>query len=105
MVDIKKVIENLKQVYDPEMPSINVYDLGLIYEVSAIDDETVKIRHTLTSPMCPFAEEIISMIHEAGMTGTGATSCEIDLTFTPPFTMEMVPDETRAMMGWFIDEE
>jgi len=99
MIDVEKVISNLREVYDPEMPTVNVYDLGLIYNIETNDD-VLKITHTLTSPMCPFAEFIMEMIKEAGMQDTGATSCEIDLTFEPPFTIDMVPEETRMYMGW-----
>ena len=96
----EQIISKLKEVYDPEMDSVNVYDLGLIYDIK-IDEENcwVEITHTLTSAFCPFADEIVASIREAGMV-PGVQHVEVITTFDPPFTMESVPDETRLMMGW-----
>ena len=67
------IIANLREVFDPEMESINVYDLGLIYDI-AIDQKELQITitHTLTSAFCPFADAIVEDIYAAGMRGTGA---------------------------------
>ena len=96
----EQIISQLKEVYDPEMDSVNVYDLGLIYDIK-IDEENcwVEITHTLTSAFCPFADEIVASIREAGMV-PGVQHVEVITTFDPPFTMESVPEETRLMMGW-----
>ena len=103
MTDVIKedtIIENLKQVYDPEI-SINIYDLGLIYGIEIDQKEReVKITHTLTSAFCPFADSIVEDIYSAGIKSTGAMHCEVITTFDPPFTMESVPEETRVAMGW-----
>jgi|TARA_R110002020_G_scaffold33278_2_gene101507 metal-sulfur cluster biosynthetic enzyme len=103
MTDVIKedtIIENLKQVYDPEI-SINIYDLGLIYNIEIDQKEReVKITHTLTSAFCPFADSIVEDIYSAGIKSTGAMHCEVITTFDPPFTMESVPEETRVAMGW-----
>ena len=103
MTDVIKedtIIENLKQVYDPEI-SINIYDLGLIYNIEIDQKEReVKITHTLTSAFCPFADSIVEDIYSAGIKSTGAMHCEVKTTFDPPFTMESVPEETRVAMGW-----
>ena len=95
-----QIISQLKEVYDPEMDSVNVYDLGLIYDIK-IDEENcwVEITHTLTSAFCPFADEIVASIRDAGMV-PGVQHVEVITTFDPPFTMESVPEETRLMMGW-----
>ena len=95
-----QIISQLKEVYDPEMDSVNVYDLGLIYDIK-IDEENcwVEITHTLTSAFCPFADEIVASIRDAGMV-PGVQHVEVITTFDPPFTMESVPKETRMMMGW-----
>lgn len=94
-----KIIENLKQVYDPEI-SVNVYDLGLIYDIETCTAEySVDITHTLTSAFCPFADEIVSNIREAGQVD-GVRVVNIITTFDPPFTVDMVPEETRMLMGW-----
>ena len=99
-MNIDQIISQLKEVYDPEMDSVNVYDLGLIYDIK-IDEENcwVEITHTLTSAFCPFADEIVASIRDAGMV-PGVQHVEVITTFDPPFTMESVPEETRMMMGW-----
>ena len=99
-VDINIVVGNLKNVFDPEI-SINIYDLGLIYNIEIDQKELeVKITHTLTSAFCPFADSIIEDIYSAGMKYTNAMHCEVVTTFDPPFTMDSVPEETRMAMGW-----
>ena len=97
---IDQIIANLKEVYDPEIDSINIYDLGLIYNIK-LDEENnwVEITHTLTSAWCPFADEIVESIRQAGMV-EGVQHVEVITTFDPPFTLESVPEETRMMMGW-----
>jgi metal-sulfur cluster biosynthetic enzyme len=91
--------EALRNVYDPEV-SINVQDLGLIYGVD-INDTTVTVTHTLTSMMCPFAEEICENIYITVAAIEGVKKVIPNLVFDPPFSMEMVPEETRMMMGWY----
>ena len=97
---VAKVVANLKQVFDPEIPSVSVYDLGLIYDIEILEDYTmVKITHTLTSAFCPMADEINQNIKEAGIVD-GIKESIANITFDPPFGMEMVPEETKMMMGW-----
>ena len=100
MIDKEQVIKNLREVFDPEI-SINIYDLGLIYDIE-IDqkEQEVKITHTLTSAFCPFADSIVEDIYSAGMKNTNAMHCEVITTFDPPFTVDSVPEETRIAMGW-----
>ena len=99
-IDKQHIINNLKDVYDPEITSVSIYELGLIYNIDTNEKEgSVELTHTLTSAWCPFADEIIHAIHKA---------CEVDnvdsiniiTTFDPPFNLEMVPEETRLIMGW-----
>ena len=98
---IAKVVENLNEVYDPEIPSVSVMALGLIYDIEILEDYTmVKITHTLTSAFCPMADEINQNIKEAGMVD-GIKESIANVTFQPPFSMDMVPEETKMMMGWF----
>jgi len=99
-INKEHIIENLKEVFDPEI-SINIYDLGLIYDIE-IDqrEQEVKITHTLTSAFCPFADSIVEDIYSAGMKNTNAMHCEVVTTFDPPFTLDSVPEETRMVMGW-----
>ena len=99
-IDKDKIIANLKEVYDPEMLSINIYDLGLIYDIKINEeDKWVEITHTLTSAFCPFADEIVASIQTAGYIEE-VLSVEIITTFDPPFTMDSVSDETKMVMGW-----
>ena len=98
---ITQVVTNLKNVYDPEIPSVSVLDLGLIYDIEVLEDYTVvKITHTLTSAFCPMADEINQNIKNAGMVD-GIKESIANVTFQPPFSMDMVPEETKMMMGWF----
>ena len=95
-----QVVKNLEQVYDPEMPSISVIHLGLIYDIEILEDNTVvKITHTLTSAFCPMADEINTNIKNAGMV-EGIKESIANCTFSPPFNMDMVPEETKLAMGW-----
>ena len=91
--------DSLREVYDPEI-SINVYDLGLIYDISIDEKESsVNITATLTSAFCPFADEIVGSIQRAGYV-QNVINVNVDITFDPPFTMDSVPQETRDVMGW-----
>ena len=97
---MSQVVTNLKNVYDPEMPSVSVLDLGLIYDIEILENNTlVKITHTLTSAFCPFADEIKNNIKQAGMV-EGIKESIAHTTFQPPFSLDMVPEETKLAMGW-----
>ena len=96
-----EVVKNLEQVYDPEIPSVSVIHLGLIYDIEILEDNTVvKITHTLTSAFCPMADEINTNIKNAGMVD-GIKESIANCTFSPPFSMDMVPEETKLALGWF----
>ena len=97
----EQVIAELKCVYDPEMPSVNIYDLGLIYKLEVKEDGSVLCEHSLTSMMCPFAEQICKSITDAIESVEGVTSVERNLIFNPPFSMDMVSEEGKMLMGWF----
>ena len=96
----KSVIAALQTVYDPEMESINVYDLGLIYELEVSEAGNVVCRHTLTSMMCPFADQICQDISNAIKSVDGVTNVERNLVFDPPFSMDMMSEESKLVMGW-----
>ena len=96
----QRVIESLQKVYDPEMPSVSVYDLGLIYRID-VKDDCVGIEHTLTSMACPFADQICADIESAVINTKGVRAIDRQLVFEPQFTMEMVPEETKLIMGWY----
>ena len=95
-----EVVKNLEQVYDPEIPSVSVIHLGLIYDIEILEDNTVvKITHTLTSAFCPMADEINTNIKNAGMV-EGIKESIANCTFSPPFNMDMVPEDTKLALGW-----
>ena len=98
-IDREQIIANLQKVYDPEI-SINVYDLGLIYDISIDEKEgSVDILATLTSAFCPFADQIISDMTKACYI-ENVRSAQVEITFDPPFTMDNVPQDTKDIMGW-----
>ena len=98
-IDKEQIIANLREVYDPEI-SINVYDLGLIYDIDIDEKESsVNITATLTSAFCPFADEIVGSMQKAGY-AKNVLTVNVDITFDPPFTMDSVPQETSDIMGW-----
>ena len=101
MEDLKlkaKIVEHLRKVYDPEI-TVNVYDLGLIYDIDIDHFPKVTIVHTLTSAWCGFADDIIGMIENACI-DAGAETVDVITTFEPPFSMDLVPEETKLMLGW-----
>lgn len=93
----EQIISNLKEVYDPEM-SINVYDLGLIYEIN-INEAHVDIIMTLTSAFCPAADEIIADVHNAVTKVDGIETCDVKVTFEPPFGPDKMSEEARMILG------
>ena len=94
-----EVIEAIRTVYDPEIP-INVYDLGLIYDIQIDDGTNVHIVMTLTSPMCPVAGSLPGEVEMAvhGVPGIGKVSLE--LTWDPPFTIERMSEEAKLLLGF-----
>lgn len=103
MLELKeKIIEALKEVYDPEIP-INVYDLGLIYDVKIEDKSNVKVIMTLTSPTCPTADFIKEMVRDTVSEVEGVKSCVVEFTFEPMWSPKMVSKEVREEMGLFED--
>jgi len=100
MVNEEDVIAALREVHDPEI-SVNVYDLGLIYHLD-VTEESVIVKHTLTSMMCPFADQICQDITDAIKGVEGVATVERELVWDPPFSMDMVPEETKFALGWDI---
>ena len=95
----QSVVDALRCVYDPEMPSVNILDLGLIYELDVKEDGEVNIEHTLTSMNCLFADEICTSIEDAVKGVAGVSKVNRKLVFTPPFDINMIPDETKIELG------
>ena len=98
------VIAALKEVYDPEIP-VNIYDLGLIYELTINKAHEVSILMTFTAPNCPMADQVLSEVR-SGVEGVpGVTKCSIDLTFEPEWDRSMLSEEARVELGLDYDED
>lgn len=98
--DLKeKVVEAIKTVYDPEIP-VDVYELGLIYEINIYPINNVYVLMTLTSPACPSAETIPSEVESKIRTIDGINDVNIELTFDPPYTMEMMSESAKLELGF-----
>lgn len=98
----EKVILALKQVYDPEIP-VNIYDLGLIYELNIRKSRGVYIKMTFTAPNCPMADEVMAEVKRNVEDVPGITGCEIELVFEPAWDQSMLSDEARVILGYDID--
>src|SRR5690554_4983566 len=94
-----KVIAALKTVYDPEIP-VDIYELGLIYEISVYPVNNVYVLMTLTSPNCPAAESIPAEVKAAVETIDGVNSVEVELTFDPPFSPDMMSEVAKLELGF-----
>ena len=92
------VILAIKQVYDPEIP-VNVYDLGLIYELVISKTREVYILMTFTAPTCPMADEVVAEVKKSVEEVPGVVSCKIELTFEPQWDKSMLSDEARVQLG------
>lgn len=98
--DLKeKVIAAIKTVYDPEIP-VDVYELGLIYEISVFPVNNVFVSMTLTSPSCPSAEAIPSEVKAKIQEIEGVNDVEVELTFDPPFTQDMMSEAAKLELGF-----
>ena len=88
-----------RSVYDPEIP-VNIYELGLIYTIDITAENDVKIIMTLTAPGCPVAGEMPGWIVDAVSPVPGVKSCDVELTWEPPWGMDMMSDEARLELGF-----
>ena len=92
------VILALKQVYDPEIP-VNIYDLGLIYELNISKAREVYIKMTFIAPNCPMADEVMADVQNSVEMTPGVKKCTIELTFEPVWDQSMLSDEARVALG------
>jgi len=95
-----RVIEVLQGIYDPEIP-VNIYEIGLIYEVSVDDEANVHVLMTLTSPMCPVAESLPPEVEEKVAAIEGVTSATVEVTWDPPWDPEMMSEAAKLELGFF----
>jgi FeS assembly SUF system protein len=94
----EKIITALKEVYDPEIP-VNIYEIGLIYKIQINDDFLVHIVMTLTTPNCPVAESLPEEVKQKVLELEGVKDVDLELTFEPPWDMEMLSDEAKLELG------
>ena len=94
-----KIVEILKSIFDPEIP-VDIYELGLIYDVMVNDENDVKILMTLTSPNCPVAETLPVEVEEKVKTLEEVKNCEVEITFDPTWTQDMMSDEAKLELGF-----
>jgi FeS assembly SUF system protein len=92
-----EVIEGIRTVYDPEIP-VNVYDLGLIYDIRVHDNAFIEIKMTLTSPACPVAGTLPGEVERAALV-RGVKKVELELVWDPPFTVDRIPEHIRLDLG------
>lgn len=98
------VIAALKEVYDPEIP-VNIYDLGLIYELTINKSREVSILMTFTAPNCPMADQVMAEVKESVEAVPEVTKCTIELTFEPAWDRSMLSEEARVELGLDYEED
>lgn len=99
----ENVIEQLKQIYDPEIP-VNIYDLGLVYDVNCYTEEESKVKQckvtmTLTSATCSMSETIVNLVRSISYRIDGLENLDVNLVFDPPWGQEKMSDEAKLQLG------
>jgi FeS assembly SUF system protein len=94
-----KIVAILKTIYDPEIP-VDIYELGLIYEVQISKEGRVDIDMTLTSPNCPVAETLPKDVKEKVEAVEGVTEAEVHIVFDPPWDKDMMSEEAKLELGF-----
>ena len=92
-----KIIEEIRKIYDPELP-VNIYELGLIYDVSIIE-KNVKVKMTLTTPNCPVAESLPKEVKESIMEIDGVDKVDLDLVWEPPWDKSMMSESAKLELN------
>ena len=93
----EKVIEEIKKIYDPEIP-VNIYELGLIYNVS-VQDKNVSVKMTLTTPNCPVAESLPKEVKDSIMNVEGVEKVDLDLVWDPPWDKSMMSEAAKLELN------
>jgi len=94
----EKIVGTLKTIFDPEIP-VDIYELGLIYDVLVNEDFEVKIMMTLTTPNCPVAESLPKEVEEKVKSLDEVKSAEVEITFDPPWTQDLMSEEAKLELG------
>ncbi|WAC01222.1 DUF59 domain-containing protein [Lacinutrix neustonica] len=94
----EKIVKVLKTIFDPEIP-VDIYELGLIYDVFVNEDYDVKILMTLTTPNCPVAETLPLEVEEKVKSLKDVKDAEVEITFDPPWTQDLMSEEAKLELG------
>ena len=94
----EKIIEEIKKIYDPELP-VNIYELGLIYDIIVQKDNSVKIKMTLTTPNCPVAESLPKEVKDSIMEIEGVKKVDLDLVWDPPWDKSMMSEAAKLELN------
>ena len=95
-----EVTEVLRTVYDPEIP-VNIYELGLVYNIEVSPEGVVDVRMTLTTPMCPVAESLPIEVENKIRAISGVTDVKVEVVWDPPWNMNMMSEEAKLELGFF----
>ena len=95
----EKIVKELKSIFDPEIP-VDIYELGLIYDVFVNEDNEVKILMTLTTPNCPVAETLPQEVKEKIKSIDEVKTAEVEITFDPPWTRDLMSEEAKLELGF-----
>ena len=95
----EKIVTELKSIFDPEIP-VDIYELGLIYDVFVKEDNEVNIMMTLTSPNCPVAESLPQEVEEKIKSIDEVKTAEVEITFDPPWTKDLMSEEAKLELGF-----
>ena len=95
----EKIVKELKSIFDPEI-SVDIYELGLIYDVFVNEDNEVKILMTLTTPNCPVAETLPQEVEEKIKSIDEVKTAEVEITFDPPWTKDLMSEEAKLELGF-----
>ena len=93
-----RIVQMMKTIYDPEIP-VDIFELGLIYEVKVEEDNHVFIDMTLTSPNCPVAESLPKEVEDKVASVDGVTSAKVNIVFDPPWDKDMMSEEAKLELG------
>ena len=95
----EKIVKVLKTIFDPEIP-VDIYELGLIYDVFVNEDSDAKVLMTLTSPNCPVAESLPAEVEQKVKSIKGINQVEVEMTFDPPWTKDLMSEEAKLELGF-----
>lgn len=94
----ENIIKELRTIFDPEIP-VNIYDIGLIYKIEIINENSVRILMTLTSPNCPVADSLIQEVDKKIRSLEGVEKLSVELTFEPPWSEDLLSEEAKLELG------